>query len=138
MLGHLKSRLDVVKNEFKRIQSELDAFFLEVPNIPDDSVPEGGDESANLELRRWRPPPSFDFEAKDHVELAQGRIDLESAAKITGSRYAVMYGPLVRLHRASGSYDDRRTCKGTRIRRGLCSLYRQSRYDARNRAASKV
>lgn len=99
-LGHLKSRLDVVKDEFKGIQSELDAFFLEVPNIPDDSVPEGENESANLELRRWRSPPSFDFEAKDHVELAQGRIDLESAVKITGSRYAVMYGPLVRLHRA--------------------------------------
>ena len=73
-----------------------------VPNIPDESVPEGADEDDNVEVRRWGTPAEFDFEAKDHVALGEkdGELDFETAAKLTGSRFAVMKGKVARLHRA--------------------------------------
>jgi len=73
-----------------------------VPNIPDASVPEGKDEEDNVEVRRWGEPRQFDFEPQDHVDVGQriGGLDFDTAAKLTGSRFAVMTGPLARLHRA--------------------------------------
>ena len=83
-------------------QARLDEIQLSLPNLLDHSVPDGKDESANLEVRSWGDPTSLDFEPKDHVDLgaALGQIDFEAATKVTGSRFVVMYGQLARMHRA--------------------------------------
>lgn len=84
------------------VQGHLDALLQGIPNIPDVSVPEGQDEQDNIEVRRWGTPKSFDFEVKDHVDLGVnlGGLDFDTAAKITGSRFAKMSGSIARLHRA--------------------------------------
>ena len=84
------------------IQTQLNDILLGIPNLPDESVPVGKDESNNEEVRRWGEPKSFDFEVKDHVELGENLnlLDFETAAKLTGSRFAVMHGDLATLHRA--------------------------------------
>ena len=93
-------RLDVVRQEFGKVREELDEFLLAIPNIPDESVPEGADEDSNLVLFEEGNRPSFNFDPKDHVDLAPYHIDLELAAKISGSRFSVLRGPIAKLHRA--------------------------------------
>lgn len=97
---NLGEQLDGAKAAFESLQTELDAFLAGIPNLPHESVPPGASEEDNAELRRWGEPPSFNFEPKDHVDLAPSGLDLEAAAKITGARFAVMRGRLARLHRA--------------------------------------
>jgi len=94
--------LKAAEEELNSIQAELDAIVMSVPNIPDESVPNGKDENDNVEIRKWGKLPTFDFEVKDHVDLGEqlGQLDFETAAKITGSRFAVMNGAIARLHRA--------------------------------------
>lgn len=84
------------------VQNQLDSLLQGMPNIPDASVPAGQDEEDNVEVRRWGTPKSFDFEVKDHVDLGAnlGGLDFDTAAKITGSRFAKMSGSVARLHRA--------------------------------------
>tara|TARA_R110002167_G_scaffold61950_2_gene175101 strand:- start:2609 stop:3880 length:1272 start_codon:yes stop_codon:yes gene_type:complete len=98
----IKQELENLAGEYKQVQEQLDALLMGVPNIPDDAVPEGASEDDNIELRVWGEPTRFDFKPKDHVDLgtANGALDFETAAKITGSRFAVMRGNLARLHRA--------------------------------------
>jgi len=88
--------------EIARLDAELHARLLALPNLPHDSVPIGPDETANVEIRRWGTPRTFDFEPKDHVELATrlGILDLERAAKIAGARFAVLTDLGARLERA--------------------------------------
>ena len=84
------------------VQTKLDALVQGIPNIPDADVPEGQDEDDNVEIRRWGTINQFDFEVKDHVDLGADLkgLDFDTAAKITGSRFAQMSGGLARLHRA--------------------------------------
>ncbi len=84
------------------IEDELKALELEYPNVPDESVPVGVDESANRVERHWGTKPSFDFAPKDHADLAEqlGIIDFERATKITGSRFSILYGAGAKLSRA--------------------------------------
>ena len=98
-VGDLGDRLASASEEFDAIRQELEAFAMAVPNPPDDSVPEGRDETDNVEIRCWREPTAFNFEPRDHVHLASGWLDLEAAARIAGSRFSVLRGPLARLHR---------------------------------------
>ena len=102
----LGAQLDTAKQELDVVQEQLNGLLMGIPNIPDDSVPDGDDESKNLELRRWGEPTVFDFEVKDHVDLgdAIGGTDFDAAVKLSGSRFAVMRGPLARLHRALTQY----------------------------------
>ncbi|HJQ23933.1 MAG TPA: serine--tRNA ligase [Blastocatellia bacterium] len=88
--------------ELATVESELNNLLVTVPNLPDDSVPVGRDESANQEIKQWGTPPAFDFEPRDHVDLATelGLLDLERAAKISGARFAVLTGVGARLERA--------------------------------------
>jgi seryl-tRNA synthetase len=88
--------------ELDQIQNELATIALGIPNIPHASVPDGKDETANREVRRWGEPRQFAFPVKDHVDLGEqlGMLDFESAARIAAARFAVLYGPLARLHRA--------------------------------------
>jgi len=92
--------------ELERIRAEIDAIALGIPNLPDTSVPLGGDESGNVEQHRWGSPRTFDFEVKDHVELGarNGWLDGETAAKLSGSRFTVLRGQLARLHRALAQF----------------------------------
>ena len=73
-----------------------------VPNIPHADVPEGKDESDNVEIQRWGEPKTFEFEVKDHVDVGEnlGGLDFDLASKLTGSRFSVMRGAIARMHRA--------------------------------------
>ncbi len=82
------------------IQSQLESIYLAIPNLPDDSVPDGKDEDDNVEVRKWGELPSFDFTPKEHADLDKIGLDFDNAAKLSGARFAVMHGSLARLHRA--------------------------------------
>ncbi len=83
------------------IQAELQVMLLSVPNLPDPSVPDGADETGNVEVRRWGTPAAFGFAVKDHVDLgAPLGLDFETGAQLAGSRFTFMRGPVARLHRA--------------------------------------
>lgn len=105
----LKARGEQLKNDsahadaaLAEVQEKLEAMLQGIPNIPHSSVPQGNDEDDNVEVRRWGEPQSFAFEVKDHVDLgdALDALDFDTAAKITGSRFSQMRGPLASLHRA--------------------------------------
>jgi seryl-tRNA synthetase len=98
----LGAQLDAARQELDSVQRRLSDLLLGIPNLPHDSVPQGRDESDNEEVRRWGEPRAFDFEVKDHVDLgaALSGMDFDAAAKLSGSRFAVLQGPLARLHRA--------------------------------------
>ncbi|WP_405281559.1 serine--tRNA ligase [Cobetia sp. Ld8] len=101
-VSDLGERLDAAKSELNELQAKADAMAASLPNLPDAEVPEGVDESDNVELHRWGTPREFDFDVRDHVDLGElkGQLDFELAVKITGSRFAVMHGSIARLHRA--------------------------------------
>jgi len=101
-LGELLSaKLEGVDRELESIQAELSSVQLGLPNILHASVPEGRDECANVELRRWGAPREFSFEPRDHVSVGERLgMDFEAAARISGARFVVMSGELARLHRA--------------------------------------
>jgi seryl-tRNA synthetase len=101
-LEKIAAQIDDLTEQARLVQAELDDLMLGVPNIPDASVPGGNTEEDNQEVSRWGEPGQFDFTVRDHVELGEalGQLDSETAGKITGSRFTVMYGGLARLHRA--------------------------------------
>ena len=87
------------------VQAELDQWQLGLPNLLHESVPDGVDESANVELRRWGALPTFDFKPQDHVQIGERLgLDFEAAARISGARFAVMRGELAHLHRALAQF----------------------------------
>jgi seryl-tRNA synthetase len=94
-------RITVTESELNEIEGELNTLLVTVPNLPHDSAPVGRDESANQEIKRWGEPPVFDFEPRDHVDLATalGLLDLERAAKISGARFSILTGVGARLER---------------------------------------
>ena len=96
------AQLDDKKGQLKRVQDDLNAMLMAIPNIPHDSVPLGADEDDNQEVLVWGDKPTFDFAVKDHVDLGEalGGLDFGAAIKITGARFMVLKGPLARLHRA--------------------------------------
>ena len=102
----LGDRLETRQADLQSVQADLQAIELGLPNLLDDSVPDGRDETDNVEIRRWSEPPEFDFDVRDHIELGEslGMLDFEAASKMSGSRFAVMRGPLARLQRAIIQY----------------------------------
>jgi len=98
----LGDALKAAEADLDAVQAQLLALQLGLPNLLHESVPDGRDETANREVRRWGNVPSFDFEPRDHVDLGAqlGLLDLEAAGQIAGSRFAVMTGALARLQRA--------------------------------------
>ncbi len=105
-VSDLGERLDTAKRELAEVQEEWDDAISGIPNLPHESVPEGKKEVDNVELHRWGTPREFDFTVLDHVDLGKksGYLDFELAAKITGARFAVMRGPIARLHRALAQF----------------------------------
>jgi seryl-tRNA synthetase len=81
-------------------------MLLGVPNLLHESVPDGADEGANVEVHRWGTPREFDFEPRDHIALGEalGGLDFESATALSGARFAVMRGGIARLHRALAQF----------------------------------
>ena len=107
--SELMARMQAVGDEMKAAEAELSALqqeieqkALNIPNLPHESVPEGKDESANVEILRWGNPRQFDFEIKDHSDIGDlmGGLEFDTATKITGSRFSVLKGPLARMQRA--------------------------------------
>jgi seryl-tRNA synthetase len=94
--------LKASEGRLDEIRQKIEDIALGIPNLPDDSVPVGDDESGNLEQHRWGTPRVFDFAVKDHVELGarNGWLDGDTAAKLSGARFTVLRGDLARLHRA--------------------------------------
>ncbi len=88
------------------LRDKIEAIALGIPNLPADDVPAGKDETENVEQKRWGTPRAFDFPVLDHVELgARNRwLDGETAAKLSGSRFTVLRGPIARLHRALAQF----------------------------------
>ena len=101
-VADLGDRLKADEQELAALQAELDAMAMGIPNILDASVPDGADENANVEIRRWGEPTAFDFAPKDHVDLGlpNGWMDFDAGAKLTGSRFVVLRGAMARMHRA--------------------------------------
>lgn len=104
-VASIADELKASADRLEIIQNKLSDFMLAIPNLPHESVPAGHDESGNVELRKVGTPKQFDFEVKDHVDLgAAFGLDFDVAAKLTGSRFAVMKGGIARLHRALAQF----------------------------------
>ncbi|NOY16935.1 MAG: serine--tRNA ligase [Gammaproteobacteria bacterium] len=100
-VARLGTELKVTEQLLVSIQEKLNELLVGIPNIPHESVPQGKDESDNIELRLWGTPRKFSFEPQDHVGLGTYKgMDFETAAKITGSRYVVIQGEIATMHRA--------------------------------------
>lgn len=84
------------------IQVKLNDLLMRIPNLPHASVPQGKDETENVEISRWGTPATYDFEVKDHVAIGEqlGMLDFDTAAKLAGARFSFMRGGLAKLHRA--------------------------------------
>lgn len=102
VLAEIDGKLNAEVEQAKNIQDAINTILMATPNLPDESVPAGKDEDDNVEIRIWGEPRKFDFEVKDHVDVGQdnGGLNFEVAAKLTGSRFAVMQGQIARMHRA--------------------------------------
>jgi seryl-tRNA synthetase len=104
-VAELKIELDQSATRLDEIQPEMQALLMAVPNLPHESVPVGKDEHANVEVRKWGTPRSFDFAVKDHVDLGQPLgLDFDIGVKLSGSRFTAMRGPIARLHRALAQF----------------------------------
>jgi seryl-tRNA synthetase len=111
--SEVMARVGALGDELKASELRLDgllekfnAILAGLPNIPDESVPDGDDESANVEIKRLGTPRAFDFPVKDHTDVGEvlGQLDFATAAKISGSRFSLLKGGVARLHRALAQF----------------------------------
>ncbi len=95
-------RIKQLDDELGGVHRELDEIVMSVPNLCDDSVPEGADDEDNIEIKRWGEKPEFSFTPKPHWEIGvdEGFLDFERAAKLSGARFALLSGFGARLERA--------------------------------------
>ncbi len=104
-VGAIPQQVKELEVRLGDIQARLHEFMLNVPNVPHESVPTGTSAEDNREVRRWGQPRAFDFAPRDHVDVGAALgLDFEVAAKISGSRFAVLKGPVARLHRALAQF----------------------------------
>jgi len=101
-VADLGDKLKTAEQDLSVLQSEIDDIVMGIPNLLQETVPEGKTEGDNVEVSKWGEPPKFDFEIKDHVDLGaqNGWMDFEAASKLTGSRFVVMRDGMARMHRA--------------------------------------
>ncbi len=102
----LAGELAAAEAGLNEVQAEADQWLLSLPNLLHDSVPEGRDEAANVEVLRWGTPREFEFKPADHVDVGAklGGLDFEAAGRISGARFAVLRGGVARLHRALAQF----------------------------------
>ncbi|GGC58308.1 serine--tRNA ligase [Undibacterium terreum] len=104
-VGGIADELKASEVRLGELQTEISNFMLAIPNLPDESVPVGADETGNVEVRKVGTPPAFSFEVKDHVDVgATLGLEFDVAVKLTGSRFAVLKGGMARLHRALAQF----------------------------------
>jgi seryl-tRNA synthetase len=105
-VGEIGEELKASESRLGDVQARYAEIALRLPNLPHESVPVGGDETGNREMRRWGTPRALGFPAKDHVELGarHGWLDGEAAAKLSGARFTLLRGALARLHRALAQF----------------------------------
>ncbi|AZN32870.1 MULTISPECIES: serine--tRNA ligase [Pseudoalteromonas] len=105
-VANLGSELDATKKAQDEVLNAINDIALAIPNLPDESVPEGADEDDNVEILTWGTPKKYDFEVKDHVDVGQdlNGLDFEMGVKISGARFTVMRGQVARMHRALTQY----------------------------------
>ncbi|WP_418315957.1 serine--tRNA ligase [Piscinibacter sakaiensis] len=104
-VGGIGEQMKASADSLEVIQAELSAMLMGLPNLPHVDVPDGADETANREIRRWGEPRQFDFEARDHVDIgAPLGLDFDTGAKLSGSRFSFLRGPVARLHRALAQF----------------------------------
>lgn len=98
----LSDEMKAAENKLRELQAVITNASLAIPNLPDDSVPVGADESDNVEIREWGTPRVFDFKVKDHTDIGEGlgQLDFALASKLTGARFSTLKGGLARLNRA--------------------------------------
>ena len=101
-VADLGDKLKQAEHQLDGLQQQIDDILLGIPNLPDDSVPEGNSEEENEEVMTWGQIPQFDFTIRDHIELGalHGGMDFERAARLSGSRFVTMTGDIAHLHRA--------------------------------------
>ncbi len=103
--GSIPDEVKKLETQLAGIQQKLQQWMLEVPNLLHESVPIGASADDNVEVRRWGTPRTFDFPVKDHVDVGTPLgLDFDTAAKLSGSRFTLLRGPLARLHRALAQF----------------------------------
>jgi seryl-tRNA synthetase len=105
-VGAIGDELKSSETRLAELLEQFNAILAALPNIPDESVPVGRDESSNVEVKRWGTPRTFDFEVKDHTDVGEAlnQLDFTTAAKIAGARFSLLKGGLARLHRALAQF----------------------------------
>lgn len=106
-MAKLKDDVQAAEHELAELLAQLKGIAETVPNIPHESVPAGKDENENAEVLRWGTPKEFDFEVKDHVDVAANLgkgLDFETATKLSGSRFILMNGAIAKMHRALAQF----------------------------------
>ncbi len=104
-VGGLGDQLKNSADSLDTLQQELATLLMNVPNLPHESVPQGADESSNVQVRTWGTPEAFDFAVKDHVALGETLgLDFDTGAKLSGARFCFLRGPVARLHRALAQF----------------------------------
>ena len=104
-VGGIGVELDTGARRLELIQAELQQMLMSLPNLPQASVPQGADETGNVEVRRWGAPRQFDFTPRDHVDVGAALgVDFETGARLSGSRFTFLRGPAARLHRALAQF----------------------------------
>jgi seryl-tRNA synthetase len=101
----IKARMTTLEQEADEASRALDTALAAIPNLPADDVPDGADETSNVEQKRWGTLPSFDFDPRDHADLGPPLgLDFETGAAIAGARFTLLRGGMARLHRALGQF----------------------------------
>jgi seryl-tRNA synthetase len=104
-VASIPDQVKTLEAQLADIQARVHKLLLDVPNLPHASVPVGTSSEDNVEVRRWGTPRAFDFEIKDHVDVGVPLgLDFDAGAKLSGARFAVMRGPVARLHRALAQF----------------------------------
>jgi seryl-tRNA synthetase len=103
--GGIAGQLAAGSTRLEQIQAELHHMLMSLPNLPQPGVPDGADETGNVEARRWGTPRAFDFAVRDHVDLgAPLGLDFDTGSKLSGARFTFLRGPAARLHRALAQF----------------------------------
>ncbi|WP_371157666.1 serine--tRNA ligase [Jannaschia sp. 2305UL9-9] len=106
LVADKKAEIAKLEEEARETDAKLRAALLEIPNLPDDDVPDGTSEDDNVELRRWGTPATFDFNPVEHYDIAGVKpgMDFETAAKLSGARFVMLRGAIARIHRALAQF----------------------------------
>ncbi|PIT16914.1 serine--tRNA ligase [Snodgrassella alvi] len=104
-VAQIKTELEQTDQNYQSIQNQINNLIQTIPNLPHNDVPVGKDENDNIEIRRIGTPRHFDFQVKDHVDLGEPLgLDFKTASELSGARFALMRGPIARLHRALAQF----------------------------------